>query len=318
MNTGLKSIMTGGLAAALSLGGGAAVGAEPQVRYKEIVVEDVKVFYREAGPREAPAVLLLHGFGASSHMFRDLIPRLATRYRVVAPDLPGFGFTTVPKDKAFDFTFDNLAHVMGGFTKAVGLKRYAMYVFDYGAPIGWRLAVSNPDRITAIVSQNGNAYEEGLSDGWKDIREAWEAPTAASREKLRRMYTLEMTKWQYTEGVKDPGTIPPESYFLAQAMIDMHGHDIQLDLILDYAKNIEQYLQVHKYFRRHRPPTLAIWGMYDPFFLPAGAEAFKRDNPNAEVHLLDTGHFAIETHGREIAERMLDFLGRHLDVNVRE
>lgn len=314
MNLGMKMVITACLATILQLHGSAvsASDANRQIRYKQVDIEGVKVFYREAGSRQAPTVLLLHGFGASSHMFRDLMAKLAAKYHVVAPDLPGFGFTTVSKDKPFTYTFDNLAQVIDAFTQVVGLNRYAMYVFDYGAPVGWRLAVKNPDRITAIISQNGNAYEEGLGSAWDEIRMAWKAPTAANRENLRKMYTLEMTKWQYTTGVKDQSVIAPESYLLAQTMMDRLGHDIQLDLILDYAQNIKQYAQVHEFFRRHRPPTLAIWGKNDPFFLPAGAEAFKRDNPKAEVHFLDTGHFAIETHGEEIAARMLDFLDRNI------
>lgn len=288
--------------------------AEPdiQVRYRTAEIRDISLFYREAGPADAPAVLLLHGFGASSHMFRDLIPALATRYRVVAPDLPGFGQTTVKDGVAFRYTFDNVASIIDEFTDHKGLDRYAIYVFDYGAPVGWRLAVANPTKITAIVSQNGNAYEEGLSEGWADMRKAWDAPTAENREALRRFNTPDMIKWQYTEGVRDTSLIAPETYQLASAAIERLGVDPQMDLLLDYGSNVRQYPQLHAYFRRYQPPTLAIWGRNDPFFTPAGAEAYKRDNPNAEVRFLDTGHFAIETHGGEIATQMLEFLDRNV------
>lgn len=283
-----------------------------QVHFRTIDVQGVNVFYREAGPAQAPMVLLLHGFGASSYMFRDLMPRLAQRYHVVAPDLPGFGQTTVDARTNFTYSFDRLASVIDAFTVAKGMNRYAMYVFDYGAPVGWRLAVKNPQKITAIVSQNGNAYEEGLSAGWDDMRKAWAQPTAANREALRRFNTLSMTKWQYTEGVTDTTLIAPEPYQLAYAAIERIGVDVQMDLLLDYGHNIKQYAQLHEYFRRYQPPTLAIWGKNDPFFTPAGAQAFKRDNPKAEVRFLDTGHFAIETHGKEIADGMLEFLNREV------
>ena len=283
-----------------------------QVHHRTLEVQGVNVFYREAGPATAPVVLLLHGFGASSYMFRDLIPQLATRYHVIAPDLPGFGQTSVMSGKQFAYTFDNLASVIDAFTVAKGVERYAMYVFDYGAPVGWRLAVKNPQKVTAIVSQNGNAYEEGLSEGWADMRKAWAEPTAANREALRRFNTLDMTKWQYTEGVRDASLIAPEIWQLAHAAIERIGVEVQMDLLLDYGRNIKQYGQLHEFFRSHRPPTLAIWGKNDPFFLPAGAEAFKRDNPKAEVRFLDTGHFAIETHGNEIATQMLEFLNRNV------
>lgn len=280
------------------------------VHYHTIDVEGVDLFYREAGPADAPTILLLHGFGASSHMFRDLIPRLADTWHVLAPDLPGFGQTTVPPGVAFDYTFDRLAGVIDAFTAATGIERFAMYVFDYGAPVGWRLAVEHPHKIAAIVSQNGNGYEEGLSAGWDDMRRAWAEPTAEHREALRRFNTREMIEWQYTEGVPDTSLIAPEPWQLAHAAIERIGVEPQMDLLLDYGSNVAQYPRLHAFFRAHRPPLLAIWGRNDPFFLPAGAEAFKRDNPNAEVRFLDTGHFAIETHGAAIAAAMRDFLGR--------
>jgi len=290
----------------------AATSSPVQVHHRTMEIGGVSLFYREAGAPEAPAILLLHGFGASSYMFRELIPRLAGRYRVIAPDLPGFGQTSILPGTAFDYTFDNLAAVIDAFTVAKGLERYAMYVFDYGAPVGWRLAVANPHRIAAIVSQNGNAYEEGLSAGWADMRRAWAEPSAANREALRRFNTLEMTKWQYTEGVTDTSLIAPETWQLAHTAIERIGVEAQMDLLLDYGSNIAQYAQLHAFFRSHRPPTLAIWGANDPFFTPAGARAFRRDNPDAEVRFLDTGHFAIETHGADIAQAMLEFLGRNI------
>ena len=308
----MKSILNPLLMAAAIGSAGAAPAAEqaPVVRYDTIQAGGVDVFYREAGPKDAPAVLLLHGFGASSHMFRDLIPQLATGYHVVAPDLPGFGLTNT--GKSFRYTFDNLADVIDAFTAAKGLQRYAIYVFDYGAPVGWRLAVRHPEQITAIVSQNGNAYEEGLSPGWAPMRAAWADPTPANREALRKFNTLDMLKWQYVEGVTDTSRVAPDGYLLAHEAIERIGVDPQMDLLVDYGTNIKQYAQLHEFFRRHRPPTLAIWGKNDPFFLPPGAEAFQRDNPKAEVRFLDTGHFAIETHGAEIARAMRDFLDRHL------
>lgn len=282
------------------------------IHHRSIDIDGVSVFYREAGAPEAPTVLLLHGFGASSYMFRALIPQLAARYHVIAPDLPGFGQTTVLPETSFDYTFDRLASVIDAFTVAKGLERYALYVFDYGAPVGWRLAVQHPDKITAIVSQNGNAYDEGLSAGWADMRTAWAAPTPANRESLRRFNTPDMIEWQYREGVPDGSLIAPETYQLASAAIARIGDEPQMDLLLDYGQNIRQYAQLHEFFRRYQPPTLAIWGRNDPFFLPPGAEAFKRDNPQAEVRFLDTGHFAIETHGAEIAAAMVAFLDRSI------
>jgi pimeloyl-ACP methyl ester carboxylesterase len=301
---------------AAALGGplpAAAADHPSQVHYRTAEIQGVSLFYREAGPTDAPTVLLLHGFGASSHMFRDLIPVLAQRYHVIAPDLPAFGQTTVQPGVKFNYSFDNLAKVIDAFTVEKGLDSYAIYVFDYGAPVGWRLAVANPQKITAIVSQNGNAYEEGLSEGWADMRKAWAAPTAENREALRRFNTPDMIKWQYTEGVKDTSLIAPESYQLASAAIARLGDEPQMDLLLDYGSNLKQYKELHAYLRQHQPPTLAIWGKNDPFFLPAGAEAYKRDNPKAEVRFVDSGHFAIETHGSEIAARMLEFLDRNIE-----
>lgn len=283
----------------------------PDVVLRRVEVGEVSVFYREAGDPERPAILLLHGFPTSSHQFRDLIPRLADRYHVIAPDLPGFGFTTVAE--GFDYSFAKLAEVIAAFTDAIGLTRYAIYVFDYGAPVGLRLALARPDAVTAIVSQNGNAYEEGLSDGWAPTRAYWANPSPANRETMRGMLTLETTRWQYTHGAPDETQVAPEAYWLDYALLSRPGNDdIQLGLIADYVSNVALYPRIHDYFRTYKPPLLAVWGAGDPFFLPAGAEAFRRDLPEAEVHFLDAGHFALETHGREIANLMRDFLGRHL------
>jgi pimeloyl-ACP methyl ester carboxylesterase len=283
------------------------------IHHRTAVVDGHRIFYREAGAAQAPAVLLLHGFPSSSHMFRNLIPLLAERYRVIAPDLPGFGFSDAPDRSKFAYSFDNLARVIDGFTDAVGLGRYAIYVFDYGAPVGFRLALAHPERITAVVSQNGNAYEEGLSTGWNPIQQYWKAPTVENRNALRAFLTAETTRWQYAHGVTDETLVAPEAWALDAALLARPGNDdIQLDLFLDYANNVALYPEIHKYLRRKQPPLLAVWGRNDPFFLPAGAEAFRRDVPNAQVSFVDAGHFALETHAGPIAEAMLGFLGRAL------
>jgi pimeloyl-ACP methyl ester carboxylesterase len=281
--------------------------------YRTVKVDGRQVFYREAGDPHAPALLLLHGFPTSSHMFRELIPLLADRYHVVAPDLPGFGFSEAPPRAEFRYTFDNLTKVIAGFTEVVGLKRYAIYVFDYGAPVGFRLAVAHPERITAIISQNGNAYEEGLSQGWNPIQKYWKEPTEANRVALRDFLKPETTKFQYLHGVSDETLVAPESYALDSALLARPGNDeIQLDLFLDYASNVALYPKFQAYFRAKHPPLLAVWGKDDPFFVPPGAEAFKRDNPNAEVRFVDSGHFALETHVHEIAAAIRTFLGRRV------
>lgn len=309
MNT--KKLLLAATALAASLSASAAED-KTLVRYQNLDVQGVNVFYREAGSPQAPTVLLLHGFGASSYMFRDLMPKLAEKYHVIAPDLPGFGQTTVKPGVKFNYSFDNLAAVIDAFTVAKKLEHYAMYVFDYGAPVGWRLAVKNPEKITAIVSQNGNGYEEGLSEGWADMRKAWANPTAENREALRKFNTADMLKWQYIEGVQDTSLIAPEPYQLAHAAIERIGVEVQMDLLLDYGSNVKQYKELHQFFRSKQPPLLAIWGEKDPFFLPAGAKAFQRDNPKAEVQFVNSGHFAIETHGNEIAAAMLEFLDRSI------
>jgi pimeloyl-ACP methyl ester carboxylesterase len=285
----------------------------PLTTIHRIEADGVDVFYREAGPADAPVVLLLHGFPTLSFQYRELIPRLADRYRVIAPDLPGFGFTEIPQERKYKYTFDALAETMLAFTDALGLTRYALYVFDYGAPTGLRLAMARPERVTAIVSQNGNAYEEGLGDAWAPIRQYWSEPTAKNRLTLRRALGPEGLKSQYTEGVTHPERIAPEGYTLDAAMIERPGNmDIQLDLFLDYANNVKLYPKFQEYFRASKPPLLAIWGKYDPFFIPPGAEAFARDNPNAAVQFLETGHFALETHVGEIAAAMREFLGKNV------
>jgi pimeloyl-ACP methyl ester carboxylesterase len=274
----------------------------PRASFHTLEADGVRVFYREAGPAEAPLVLLLHGFPSSSHMFRELIPRLATRYRVIAPDLPSFGYTAVPAERKYEYSFASLATTVEAFVDALGLKRYALYVFDYGAPVGFRLAIAHPERVTAIISQNGNAYEDGLSDAWDPIRRYWTKPTTENRDALRDILTLEGTRWQYTHGVPSPDAVAPESYTLDAALLERPGiKDIQLDLFLNYASNVALYPAFQEYFRKAKPRLLAIWGKHDPFFIPPGAEAYRRDNPNAVVELLDTGHFALETHVDEIA-----------------
>ena len=283
----------------------------PTIHYRRRKVGEVEVFYREAGPADAPVILLLHGFPSASHMFRDLIPLLADRFRVIAPDLPGFGQTNAPPRGQFTYSFDALAEVVDGFVDAIGLGRYALYIFDYGAPVGLRLAMRHPERVTAIISQNGNAYLEGFSGQWGAWQTYWREPTNAHREACRPSLSPDTIRnWQYGTGT-DPDLLSPDGYELDIAYMARPGADeIQLDLILDYRSNVALYPAFHRYFRAHRPPLLAVWGRHDPAFVPAGAEAYKQDLPNAEVHLLDTGHFALETHGREIAGYVREFLDR--------
>ena len=281
----------------------------PHTAIRHISADGVNLFYREAGNPDAPVILLLHGFPASSFQYRELIPRLADEYRVIAPDLPGFGFTDVPAERNYTYTFDNLAKTVLAFTEALHLDRYALYVFDYGAPTGFRLAMAHPERITAIVSQNGNAYEEGLGNAWAPIQLYWREPTAAHREVLRHALDAAGLRSQYTDGVPHPETMDPAGWTLDAAMIERPGNmEIQLDLFLDYASNVKLYPAFQQYFRKSQPPLLAIWGRFDPFFIPPGAQAFPRDNPNATVQLLDTGHFALETHVEEIAAAIKQFL----------
>ena len=279
------------------------------IKYNRVDVDGFGVAYRDAGPANGSALLLLHGFPTSSHMFRDLIPKLADRYRVIAPDLPGFGQSDLPSHEQFKYTFSNLASVMTRFTEMLKLDRFALYVFDYGSPTGLRMAVEHPERVTAIITQNGNAYVEGLSDGWNPIRAYWKEPTQANRDALRTLLTPETTYWQYTTGVRNTSLVSPDGYNLDNYYMTRPGaHEAQLDLFLDYASNVDLYPKFQTYFRKHQPPLLAVWGNRDPFFVPAGAEAFKRDIKNAKVTFFDTGHFALETHVDEIAVTIRDFL----------
>jgi len=281
------------------------------VTYRKVDVDGIGVFYREAGPKDAPTILLLHGFPTAGHMFRDLIPQLSDRFRLVAPDLPGFGQSDLPDRSRFSYTFDNIAKVIERFTEVIGLSHFAIYVFDYGAPTGFRLAVRHPERITAIISQNGNAYEEGLSDGWNPIRAYWQEASPANREALRSFLTPDTTLWQYTHGISDPTAVSPDGYSLDNFYLARPGADeIQLDLFGDYKRNVALYPTFQNYFRTHKPPFLAAWGKNDPFFLPQGAEAFRRDIPDAHIHFFDTAHFALETHANEIAALIRDFLAR--------
>ncbi len=269
-------------------------------------VEGAQIFYREAGTPGAAKLLLLHGFPSASHMFRDLIPLLADRFHVIAPDLPGFGRSEMPGNR---HTFERIAELIDRFTEVVGFDRYAVYVFDYGAPTGFRLAVKHPERITAIISQNGNAYEEGLSDGWTPIRAYWQDPSQVNREALRGLLTPETTVWQYTHGVPDPTAVSPDGYSLDNFYLSKSGMtELQLDLFGDYQSNVALYPTFQRYFRTHHPAFLAVWGKNDPFFLPPGAEAFKRDMPEAVVRFFDTGHFALETHAPQIAAAIREFL----------
>jgi len=283
------------------------------ISYRTQKVGNVEVFYREAGPKDAPVLLLLHGFPSASHMFRDLMPLLANQYRVIAPDLPGFGNTKAPPRGQFDYSFENIYKVIEGFTEALNLNKYSLYVFDYGAPTGLRLAVANPEKVTAIISQNGNAYLEGFSDQWGPWQTYWREPTAANREACRVSLLPETTRdWQYGTG-SDLSKLSPDGYNLDIFYMARPGaDDIQLDLILDYRSNVAAYPAFQKYFREHQPPLLAVWGKHDPAFIPPGAQAYKKDLPDAEVHLLDAGHFALETHASEIAAYIRDFLGRKL------
>jgi pimeloyl-ACP methyl ester carboxylesterase len=279
------------------------------LRYRTADVDGCKIFYREAEPAGAMKLLRLHGFPSAGHVFHDLIPLLADRFHMVAADLPGFGQSEMPPRTKFRYTFDHIASVIDRFTEVVGFDRFAVYVFDYGAPTGFRVAVHHPERITAIISQNGNAYEEGLSDGWSPIRAYWQDPSEANRKALRAFLTPQTIHWQYTHGVPDQTLVSPDgqnldNYYLARPGAD----EIQLDLFGDYRSNVALYPAFQQYFRTHQPPFLAVWGKNDPFFLPAGAGAFKRDMPRADVRFFDTGHFALETHCSEIAKVIVDFL----------
>ena len=283
------------------------------VRFNSVDVDGLKVFYREAGNQARPTVLLLHGFPSASHMFRDLIPQLEDRYHIVAPDLPGFGMTEQPARDKFAYTFENFAHVIDRFTEVLGLDKFALYVFDYGAPVGFRLAVKHPERITAIVTQNGNTYLEGVSEAFAPVQAYWKEPTQTNRDALRGFLAPQTTLFQYTHGVADPSLVSPDGRNLDDFYLARPGNDeIQLDLLLDYQSNVALYGTIQAYLREHRPPVLAVWGKNDPFFIPPGAEAFKRDVPLADIRFVDSGHFALETHAREIGTAMREFLGKHI------
>jgi pimeloyl-ACP methyl ester carboxylesterase len=286
----------------------------PTITFRSELVNGFKIFYREAGDPQKPTVLLLHGFPTSSHMFRNLIPQLAGDYHVIAPDLPGFGFSDAPDHTKFKYTFENVAKVMGDFVEQLGLKKFAVYIFDYGAPTGLRIALRFPERIAAIISQNGNAYVEGLSKDWAPVQAYWENPTKENRDALRALQTLETTRWQYYHGVTNPEQrIAPEAILHDQSLLDRpQSGEIQLDLIGDYKTNVALYPKFQEFFRKYQPPTLAVWGKNDPFFLPPGAEAYQRDNPKAQVVFYDTGHFALETHAAEIGQEILTFLKANL------
>ncbi|WP_225976462.1 alpha/beta fold hydrolase [Mucilaginibacter ginsenosidivorax] len=280
-----------------------------QIYYRNIKANGLNIFYREAGPKDAPVILLLHGYPTSSHMFRNLIPILSEKYHVIAPDLPGFGYSDAPDHTRFAYTFDNLANTMQAFINELSLKHFALYIFDYGAPTGLRLAMANPEKITGIISQNGNAYVEGLSNAWNPIQRYWEHESPDNRDALKDFVSEKITWFQYHEGVTDPSLIAPESYTLDQHFLDRPGNvEIQLDLMKDYKSNVELYPKFQAYFRQYKPKFLAVWGNKDPFFLPAGAEAYKRDDPNATVKFYNTGHFALETHVNEIGGDILNFM----------
>ena len=305
--TGVVATGLPGLAQAKAPAVGAPRDAITKTSYHTVQVGDVKVFYREQGAADAPVILLLHGFPTAGHMFRDLMPLLADRYRVIAPDLPGFGNTVAPPRGSFDYSFANLATVMEGFVEAIGLTRYALYIFDYGAPTGLRLAMAHPERVTAIVTQNGNAYLDGLSDVWGPFQAYWRAPSETTRNACRAALTDDAIHFQYAHGAP-PELLGPDGWLLDTWYMNRPGaRDIQLDLVLSYRTNVALYPEFQRYFREHQPPLLAVWGKNDPFFIPAGAEAYKRDLPKAEIHLLDTGHFALETHHTEIAQTIREF-----------
>lgn len=296
-----------------------ASAAEPktpstQVLYRTAKVDSIDVFYREAGPADAPTILLLHGFPTSSHMFRNLIPALADKYHVVAPDFPGFGSSSAPSVDEFDYTFDNLASVVDKFTQKIGLTKYSIYLMDYGAPVGFRLASAHPERVQALIVQNGNAYEEGIdNDFWKPVKTYWKDRSKANGDALRSLLTLDATKWQYTHGVRNVETISPDTWQHVQPLLDRPGNqEIQLALFYSYGSNPPLYPEWQEYFRKHQPPTLIVWGKNDPIFPAAGAHPYKRDLKNIEFHLLDTGHFALEEEGATIAKLMREFLGKQL------
>lgn len=285
--------------------------AQVQVHYRTMKIDGVEVFYREAGPSDAPAILLLHGFPTSSQMFRELIPRLADKYHVIAPDYPGFGNSEMPDRSEFAYTFANYASIVDKLTQAMGVNKYAVYVMDYGAPVGFRLAMLEPDRVTGFIVQNGNAYNEGIGSFWDPIKAYWATGEEKQRENIRWLMTMKATYWQYHNGVKDQSLLDPDAWTVDQALLDRPGNvDIQLDLFYDYRTNIPLYPEWQAYFRSRQPPMLVVWGQNDEIFIAPGAAPYKRDLPNAEIHMFDTGHFALETNGPEIAQLMRNFLAR--------
>jgi pimeloyl-ACP methyl ester carboxylesterase len=284
-----------------------------QLSYHTAHVDGVDVFYREAGANDAPVLVLLHGFPTSSHMFRNLIPQLADKYHVIAPDYPGFGHSATPERDKFAYTFDNYAKVVDKLIQQLEINHYALYGMDYGAPVGFRLAANHPEKVTALIVQNGNAYDEGLGEFWDPIKAYWKTDGTTEREAIRWLTSLKATKWQYTNGVNDTSLVSPDTWTIDQALLDRPGNaEIQLELFYDYRTNIPLYPQWQAYFRKHQPPTLVVWGKNDAIFVAAGAAPYKRDLPGAEIHLLDTGHFALETHSNEIASLIRDFFGRYL------
>ena len=286
-----------------------------QMHYRTATVDGVEVFYREAGDKSAPAVLLLHGFPTSSHMFRDLIPRLADKYHVVAPDYPGFGYSAAPDHTSFAYTFDHYAKIVDALAQQMGLNRYAIYVMDYGAPVGFRLATMHPERVSAFLVQNGNAYDEGIGKFWDPIKAYWKTGAPKEREGIRWLMSSKATQWQYFNGVKDPTLVSPDAPKVDQIFLDRAGNqEIQLDLFYDYRTNIPLYPGWQAYFRKYKPPMLIIWGQNDEIFIAPGAAPYRRDIPDAEVHMLDTGHFALETNGVEMAALIRDFLGRKVST----
>jgi pimeloyl-ACP methyl ester carboxylesterase len=290
-----------------------AVNASPRgafpIHYKTVRIKEQDVFYREAGSQSAPVLLLLHGFPTSSNMFRNLIPRLSSSFRVIAPDYPGFGMSSMPDHKSFSYTFENLTNIIEGFVTALGLNKYSLYVMDYGAPIGYRLALRQPDRVQALIVQNGNAYDEGLLKFWDPIKAYWASPTQANREALYFLVEQKATQWQYENGVADKTLLDPTTWIVDQVGLDRAGNrDIQMDLFLSYGTNVPLYPDFQAFFRKYQPPTLIVWGKNDFIFPPEGAAPYSRDLKSVETHLLDTGHFALETHGEEIGSRIEEFL----------
>lgn len=303
------------IAAMFALAAMHATAAEPAIRYKTVEIDGLDIFYREAGPKDAPTVLLLHGFPTSSHMFRDLIPRLAEKYHVIAPDYPGYGYSSAPSVDDFEYTFDNLAKVVTKFIDKVGIERYSLYLMDYGAPVGYRIAAAAPERVDSLIIQNGNAYDEGLdNEFWAPVKKYWADRSEANGDALRTLLTIDATKWQYTHGIRDVETISPDTWNHVQPLLDRPGNqEIQLALFHSYGSNPPLYPAWQEYLRKHQPPTLIVWGKNDAIFPDAGAYPYKRDLTDLEFHLFDTGHFALEEDGAEIARLMRDFLDRKVN-----